>query len=81
MNHRNDVLIRENNSPSAEIESYMIEGYDIKSTGAMNKSYRYHEEEILNINYGLYDADCNECDSDRSNENNDNDNDLDCEML
>jgi hypothetical protein len=52
-------------SPSVEIEGYMMEGYDMlpmAASGATNKSYRYHEEEILNVNYGLYDADFNECD-------------------
>lgn len=43
-----DVKIDVN--PSNEIENYMIEGYKI------NKSYNHHNEDILNINYSLYDA-------------------------
>ena len=37
-------------SPSVEVESYMIEGYR-----EINRSYHLHEENIVNVNYSLYD--------------------------
>jgi hypothetical protein len=37
-------------SPSAEVESYMMDGYR-----ELNKSYHLHEEDIQNVNYSLYD--------------------------
>lgn len=37
-------------SPSVEVESYMIEGYR-----EINRSYHLHEEDIVNVNYSLYD--------------------------
>ncbi|KAH3678477.1 hypothetical protein WICMUC_001494 [Wickerhamomyces mucosus] len=40
-------------SPTNEVESYMIEGYN--NSYKINQSYTNHKEEILNINYCLYD--------------------------
>jgi len=39
-------------SPSSEVESYMVEGY---ASSEHNKSYDHHKEDIININYNLYD--------------------------
>ncbi|CCH41007.1 hypothetical protein BN7_544 [Wickerhamomyces ciferrii] len=38
-------------SPSSEVESYMVEGYQQE----LNKSYDVHKEDIVNVNYNLYD--------------------------
>lgn len=38
-------------SPSGEIENYMVEGYEEEH----NKSYDHHKEDIVNVNYNLYD--------------------------
>lgn len=38
-------------SPSAEAEGYMVDGY----RGLTNKSYHLHEEDIISVNYSLYD--------------------------
>lgn len=40
-------------SPSGEIENYMVEGYADQQE--LNKSYDHHTENIVNVNYNLYD--------------------------
>lgn len=38
-------------SPSSEIENYMAEGYEREH----NQSYDHHKDDIVNVNYNLYD--------------------------
>ncbi|CDR39936.1 CYFA0S04e00694g1_1 [Cyberlindnera fabianii] len=59
----NSVPMKISPSPSAEVESYMLEGYR-----EINKSYTMHQEEIVNVNYSLYDQSHEDAHLDGSND-------------